>query len=171
MVATLESVGGVSFEVTEEQQQLQKMARDFASKEIIPVAEHYDRDAIFPKDIFEKARRIGLVNMNIPEAYGGVGASVFEECLVSEEMAYGCSGISTSIGTNGLGDLPIILGGSEAQKQYWLGERLVDKGEFVAYGVTEAAAGSNVVGIQTRAEKKGSHYVINGSKTFITNAS
>ncbi|HRF97626.1 MAG TPA: acyl-CoA dehydrogenase family protein, partial [Aggregatilineales bacterium] len=110
-------------------------------KEIIPVAEHYDRDAIFPKDIFEKARRIGLVNMNIPEAYGGVGASVFEECLVSEEMAYGCSGISTSIGTNGLGDLPIILGGSEAQKEYWLGERLVDKGEFVAYGVTEAAAG------------------------------
>ena len=100
MVATLESVGGVSFELTPDQKQLQKMARDFATKEIIPVAEHYDRDAIFPKDIFEKARKIGLVNMNIPEAYGGVGASVFEECLVSEEMAYGCSGISTSIGTN-----------------------------------------------------------------------
>lgn len=171
MVTTLEAVGGVSFELTEEQKQLQKMARDFTAKEIIPVAEHYDRDAIFPRDIFEKARKIGLANMNIPEAYGGVGASVFEECLVGEEMAYGCSGISTSIGTNGLGSLPIILGGSEAQKEYWLGERLVDKGEFVSYGVTEAAAGSNVVGIQTRAEKKGAKYIINGSKTFITNAS
>src|SRR5690606_13564974 len=151
-MAEMATVGqGVSFELTDEQKMLQKMARDFAAKEIIPVAAEYDEKAIFPKDIFDKAREIGLTNMNIPAEYGGVGASVFEECLVAEEMGYGCTGISTSISTNHLGALPIILAGNEKQKAYWLGERLIDKGQFVSYGVTEAAAGSNVVGIQTRA--------------------
>jgi acyl-CoA dehydrogenase len=162
---------GVGFGLTADQQMLQKLARDFAAKEIIPVAEEHDRHAKFPEEIFHKAREVGLANMNIPAEYGGVGATAFEEVLVSEELAFGCSGISTSVGTNGLGALPIILAGSEEQKQHWLGERLIDKGQFCSYGVTEAAAGSNVVGIETRADKKGAGYVINGSKTFITNAS
>ena len=162
---------GVSFALSEEQLMLQKMARDFTREEIIPVAEEFDREAKFPQEIFEKAFDLGLVNMNIPEAYGGVGATILEECLVAEELAYGCSGISTSVSTNNLGALPIILAGNEEQKQYWLGDRLMGNKEFVSYGVTEAAAGSNVVGIETRAEKKGAKWVINGSKTFITNAS
>jgi acyl-CoA dehydrogenase len=162
---------GVGFELTEEQKMLQKMAREFTAAEITPVAAEYDEHAKFPEDIFHKARELGIVNMNIPSEYGGVGATVLEECIVGEEVGYGCTGIGTSISTNSLGDLPIILAGTEKQKQYWLGERLVDKGQFVSYGVTEAAAGSNVVGIQTRAERKNGHYVLNGSKTFITNAS
>jgi acyl-CoA dehydrogenase len=162
---------GVSFEITEEQKMLQKMAREFTAKEIIPVAAEYDEKAIFPEDIFHKARELGIVNMNIPMEYGGVGATALDEVIVAEELGYGCTGISTSISTNGLGDLPIILAGNEQQKQYWLGERLVNQGQFVSYGVTEAAAGSNVVGIQTRAEKHNGHYIVNGSKTFITNAS
>ncbi len=162
---------GVSFELTDEQKMLQKMARDFTAKEIIPVAAEYDEHAIFPEEIFHKARDLGLVNVNIPAEYGGVGATIFEECLVSEEVGYGCTGIGTSISTNHLGALPIILAGSEQQKAYWLGERLINMGQFVSYGVTEAAAGSNVVGIETRAEKKNGKYIINGSKTFITNAS
>lgn len=170
MVATAQLLG-VSFELTDEQKMLQKMSREFTAKEIIPVAAEYDEHCTFPEGIFHQARELGLVNMNIPVEYGGVGASVFEECLVAEELGYGCTGISTSLSTNNLGSLPIILGGSEKQKQHWLGERIVDQGQFVSYGVTEAAAGSNVVGIQTRAEKKNGHYVVNGSKTFITNAS
>jgi len=162
---------GVAFELTDEQKMLVKLARDFTREEIIPVAAEYDEHAIFPEAIFHKARELGIVNMNIPAEYGGVGASVFEECLVAEELGYGCTGISTSISTNNLGALPIILAGSDAQKRYWLGERLVEQGQFVSYGVTEAAAGSNVIGIETRAEKRGAKYVINGSKTFITNAS
>ncbi|MEQ8672883.1 MAG: acyl-CoA dehydrogenase family protein [Aggregatilineales bacterium] len=162
---------GVGFGLTEEQLMLQKMARDFTTKEIIPVAEEHDEHAKFPTEIFNKAREVGLTNMNIPMEYGGVGATIFEECLVAEEMGFGCTGISTSVTTNHLGALPIILAGNEAQKSYWLGERLGDKGELVSYGVTEANAGSNVAGIQTRAEKKGNKWVINGSKTFITNAS
>ncbi len=171
MVNQVLAQAGVSFELTEDQKMLQKMARDFTAKEIIPVAAEYDEKAKFPEDIFHKAREIGIVNMNIPAEVGGVGATVFEECLVAEELGYGCTGISTSISTNNLGALPIILAGNDRQKQYWLGERLVEKGEFVSYCVTEAGAGSNVVGMQTRAERKGGHYIINGSKIFITNAS
>lgn len=170
MVETLTGAG-VSFQLTDEQQMLQKMARDFATKEIIPVAAEFDEKAIFPEAMFRKALEIGLVNMNIPAEYGGVGASVLEECLVAEELAYGCTGISTSLCTNNLAALPIILAGNEQQKAYWLGERLMTNGEFASYGVTEAAAGSNVVGIQTRAVRQNGSYVINGSKTFITNAS
>jgi len=171
MVDMMEKVGGVSFELTDEQLMLQKMARDFTANEIIPVAAEYDEHAKFPKDIFEKAREIGLANMNIPEEYGGLGASLMDEVIAAEELGYGCTGISTSISTNGLGDLPIIIAGSEEQKAYWLGERLMDKGELVSYAVTEPAAGSNVVGMETRAEKQGGKYILNGSKTFITNAS
>lgn len=165
------NAGSVSFMLTDEQQMLQKMAREFTAKEIMPVAAEFDEHAIFPEEIFQKALELGITNMNIPEAFGGVGATSFEECLVAEEFGYGCTGIGTSITTNGLGALPIILAGNEKQKAYWLGERLMDQGQFVAYGVTEAAAGSNVVGIETRAEKKNGSYIINGSKTFITNAS
>lgn len=171
MVEMMEKVSGVSFALTDEQLMLQKMAREFAAKEIIPVAAEYDEHAKFPRDIFDKAREIGLANTNIPEQYGGLGASLIDECIIAEEMGYGCTGISTSVSTNGLGDLPILIAGTEKQKEYWLGERLVDKGQIVSYCVTEPAAGSNVVGMQTRAERKNGSYVINGSKTFITNAS
>ncbi|MBL8155243.1 MAG: acyl-CoA dehydrogenase family protein [Anaerolineae bacterium] len=171
MVDQVLTQAGVGFELTDDQKMLQKMARDFTAKEIIPVAAEYDEHAKFPEDIFHKARELGIVNMNIPAEVGGVGATVFEECLVAEELGYGCTGISTSISTNNLGSLPIILAGNDAQKQYWLGERIVEQGEFVSYCVTEAGAGSNVVGMQTRAERKGDHYLVNGSKIFITNAS
>lgn len=171
MVAMEQTATGVNFELTAEQKMLQKMAREFTANEITPVAEEYDREAKFPMEIFHKARELGLVNMNIPAEYGGVGATAFEEVLVAEELGYGCTGISTSISTNGLGSLPILLAGNDQQKAHWMGERLMDKGELVSYCVTEAAAGSNVVGMESRAERKNGSYVINGSKIFITNAS
>lgn len=167
----MDGMAGPQFKLNEEQEMLVRMAREFTADNIIPVAAEYDENAIFPADIFHKARELGIVNMLIPEEYGGVGASSFEEVLVSEELAYGCTGISTSLGLNSLALLPILLAGSDAQKTCWMGERINDNGEFAAYGVTEANAGSNVVGIQTRAEKRGAAYIINGSKTFITNAS
>lgn len=164
-------IAGPQFGLTEEQEMLVKMAREFTAKEIIPVAAEFDEKAKFPEEIFHKARELGIVNMLIPEELGGVGASAFEEVLVGEEFGYGCTGIGTSITTNTLGMLPILIAGTDKQKEHWLGERLAEKGEFVSYGVTEANAGSNVVGIQTRADKQGAKYIINGSKTFITNAS
>ncbi|MBE2184729.1 MAG: acyl-CoA dehydrogenase family protein [Anaerolineae bacterium] len=164
-----QSTNGLSFELTNDQLQLQKLARDFAAKEIIPKAEHYDRTAEFPIDIIKKGQNIGLVNLNIPLDYGGPGATVLEECIVAEELAYGCSGISTAMSVNNLSSLPILLGGTNAQKDYWLGERMVGKGDLAAYCVTEPGAGSNVAGMQTRAEQVNGHYVINGSKIFISN--
>ncbi len=160
---------GLNFELTQEQQMLQKMARDFATQEIIPQAAHFDQSAEFPIDIINKGRQIGLVNLNIPEEYGGPGASVLDECIVAEELAYGCSGISTAMSVNNLSSLPIRLAGTDAQKAYWLGERMMENGDLAAYCVTEPGAGSNVAGMQTRAEKQGDHYVINGGKIFISN--
>ncbi len=160
---------GLNFELTEEQQMLQKMARDFAAQEIIPVAAHFDQTAEFPIDIIDKGRRIGLVNLNIPEEYGGPGASVLDECIVGEELAYGCSGISTAMSVNNLSSLPIRLAGTDEQKAYWLGERMMENGDLAAYCVTEPGAGSNVAGMQTRAEKLGDHYLLNGGKIFISN--
>ena len=159
---------GVSFELTEEQKMLQQTARDFARKEIAPVAEHYDQTAEFPWDVMKKAQELGLTILNIPEEYGGFGANVFEECIVGEELAWGCSGMSTALTINNLASLPISIGGTDEQKKEWLG-RLVD-GQLSAYGVTEPGAGSNVMGMRTRAEKRGDVYVLNGSKTFISNA-
>lgn len=163
------AVSGISFELSDEQKMLQQMAREFAAKEIIPKAEHYDQTAEFPIDIIEKGRQVGLVNLNIPDEYGGPGANVLEEVLVAEELAYGCSGISTAMSVNNLSSLPIMIGGTPKQKEYWLGERMMDKGHLAAYCVTEPAAGSDVVGMQTRAERQNGHYVINGSKMFISN--
>ena len=168
---TQEATAGPRFQLNEEQEMLVRMAREFAADNIIPVAAEYDEKSIFPADIFHKARELGIVNMLIPEEYGGVGASCFEEALVSEELGYGCTGIGTSLGTNSLAMLPILIAGNEKQKAYWLGERAGEQGQFCSYGVTEANAGSNVAGIQTRAEQKNGAYILNGSKTFITNAS
>ena len=167
----MDGMAGPQFKLTDEQDMLVRMARDFTADNIIPVAAEYDENATFPGDIFHKARQLGIVNMLVPEEYGGVGATAFEEVLVTEELGYGCTGISSSLGLNSLAMLPILLAGTDEQKAYWMGERVCEQGQFCAYGVTEANAGSNVVGIETRAEKRGAAYILNGSKTFITNAS
>ena len=160
---------GIGFALTDEQKMLQDLARDFARNEIAPQAEHYDRTAEFPWPIVEKARQAGLWNLSLPVEYGGAGASVLEECVVAEELAWGCSGVSTSLNINALAATPIFVAGSEAQKKEWLG-RLAN-GQLAAYCVTEPAAGSDVAGIQTTAVRRGGCYVLKGSKTFISNAS
>jgi acyl-CoA dehydrogenase len=162
-------VSGLSFDLTEEQRMLQEMAHDFAVKELIPAAEHYDRTSEFPWEIVKKAMEVGLINTNIPEEYGGSGLNVLEEGIVGEELAYGCSGISTALGINNLAAIPILVAASKEQKQEWLGK--MTEGVMAAYAVTEPSAGSNVVGMTTTAVKQGDHYILNGSKTFISNAS
>lgn len=159
---------GIGFKISEEQQMIQQLARDFARNEIVPVAEHYDRSHEYPWPVVKKAQELGLTTMGVPEKYSGLGLSLFEECLVTEELAWGCSGISTAIGVNGLGWLPIMVSGTEEQKLEY-GGRMGD-GQLCAYCVTEPEAGSDVAGIRTTAVKKGDHYILNGGKTFITGA-
>jgi len=160
---------GVSFTLTEEQKLLQQMAREFARNEIIPMAKEYDKSHQFPWPVIRKAQELGLTIMTIPKAYGGSALSMLDECIITEELAYGCSGMSTSITLNGLAVMPLLLAGSEEQKRVYCGR--LAKGEMAAYCLSEAAAGSDVAGIQTMARREGDHYILNGSKTFITNAS
>jgi len=132
--------------LTADQTMLRDLARDFTRKEITPHAEHYDRTGEWPSPIFEKARDAGLVNLNIPETYGGIGASVLEECIVAEEMAYGCSGIETALMLNQLGAIPLLIAGSPEQQARTL-PQLIDDGKIISYCTTEPEAGSDVASI------------------------
>ena len=97
----------VDFTLTDEQKNLQELAHDFAEKEIRPVAWEYDRDGTWPQEIVEKAWEVGLMNTHIPEEYGGPGIGYLDGCLIEEELSWGCSGIQTSLGCNGLATAPL----------------------------------------------------------------
>lgn len=159
---------GISFDLTDEQREIQMLAREFARNEIAPVAEHYDKTHEFPWPIVKKAHELGLTVQSIPEEYGGLGLSLVEEVIVTEELAWGCTGVSTAMGAVGLGLLPIHIAGNQTQKEEYYG-RVLD-GKLCAYCVTEPEAGSDVAGIRTTAVLNGDHYILNGRKTFITGA-
>jgi acyl-CoA dehydrogenase len=158
----------VDFTLTDEQKNLREMAHDFAVKEIRPVAWEYDRDGTWPQDIIEKAWAVGLMNSHIPEEYGGAGAGYLDGCVIEEELSWGCSGIQTSLGCNGLASTPVLIGGSEEIKKEYLG-RLTEAPLLASFCLTEPDAGSDVSGMRTTAELRGDKYVLNGSKCFITN--
>ncbi len=158
----------VDFTLTDEQKNLQELAHDFAAKEIRPKAWEYDRDATWPQDIIEKAWEVGLMNTHLPEEYGGAGVGYLEGCLIEEEMSWGCSGIQTSVGCNGLATAPVLLAASEELKKEYIG-RLTEAPLLASFCLTEPDAGSDVSGMRTTAVKKGDKWVINGSKCFITN--
>jgi len=158
----------VDFTLTDEQKNLRDMAHDFAEKEIRPVAWEYDKDGTWPQDILEKAHEVGLMNTHVPEEYGGPGLSFLDGCLIEEELAWGCSGIQTSLGANGLAAAPVELGGSEEVKREYYAN-LLEAPNLASFCLTEPNAGSDVSGMRTRAVRNGDKYVINGSKCFITN--
>jgi len=158
----------VDFTLTDEQRNLREMAHDFAVKEIRPVAWDYDKDGTWPQGIIEKAWDVGLMNSHIPEEYGGAGAGYLDGCLIEEELSWGCSGIQTTLGCNGLATAPVILGGSEEIKREYLG-RLTDAPLLASFCLTEPDAGSDVASMRTTAVRHGDKYLINGSKCFITN--
>ncbi|MGH2745831.1 MAG: acyl-CoA dehydrogenase family protein [Thermoleophilaceae bacterium] len=111
----------LDFTLTEEQRNIRELAHDFAQKEIRPVAWEYDRDATWPQEIIDKAWDVGLMNSQLPERYGGAGASYVDGALISEELAWGCAAIATTLGTNELAAVPVLLGGSEEIKAKYLG--------------------------------------------------
>jgi acyl-CoA dehydrogenase len=153
---------------TEEQDALVDTAREFTRKEIIPRAAHYDETGEFPREIFKKAFETGLMNVEIPEAYGGLGGSCLDNCLVQEEVSFGCSGINTSMAANSLGATPLLVAGTDEQQRKWL-SRLTSELTFCAYCCSEPDAGSDVAGMRTRVTKHGDDYVLNGQKRWITN--
>ncbi|MGI8559392.1 MAG: acyl-CoA dehydrogenase family protein [Solirubrobacteraceae bacterium] len=160
----------VDFTLTDEQKNLREMAHEFAEKEIRPVAWEFDKEGTWPEKIIEQAWELGLMNNHIPEQFGGPGIGYLDGCLIEEELSWGCSGIQTSVGCNGLATAPLLLGGSEELKKEYLG-RLTEAPLLASFCLTEPDAGSDVSGMKTRAVKRGDKYVISGSKCFITNGS
>jgi acyl-CoA dehydrogenase len=158
--------------LTDEQQALIETARDFARQEIAPVAGHLDEEGKFPTEILNKAFATGLLNVEIPEAYGGLGLSCLTHGLLLEEISWACSGVNTTLAANVLGAMPLLVAGNEAQKQKWLGALTagVDgKPLYACYACSEPDAGSDVAGMRTRVEKRGDEYILNGQKRWITN--
>ncbi len=158
----------IDFSLSEEQEQLRDLSREFTEKEIVPHAARLDETAEYPHEICRKAWELGLMNSHIPEDYGGLGLGVLEGCLIAEETAWGCTGVSTAMEANTLSECPIIVAGSEDQKKKWL-TPMIEEFLFAAYCVTEPGAGSDVQAIRTTAKRHGDEYVLNGTKMWITN--
>ncbi len=158
----------IDFTLTESQESLQKKAREFAINDIIPVSRKYDESGEFPYELYEKAFKEGLLNLTIPQKYGGLGLGILDSCLVVEETAAADPGITTSLFCNSLGQEPIILGGSHEQKEKFL-RPFTEELQFASFATSEPNTGSDVAGIATTANIEGDEIVLNGRKMWITN--
>jgi acyl-CoA dehydrogenase len=158
----------VNFEWTEEMKALKDLARKFAEKEMIPKAPEFDKTGEFPIEIVKKAYEVGLMNTVIPVEYGGGGLTSLETCVITEELAAGCAGMTTTISANTLATIPILIAGNEEQKMTHLG-KLTSSPSLAAFCLTEPGAGSDAGAMRTKAVRDGDDYVVNGQKCFITN--
>ena len=163
----------IGFTLSDEQLEFQKVAHDFAENEMRPVAAECDEEEKIPWEVLRQAHEIGLMTFWIPEEYGGVGVDHLTQRLVQEELFWGCAGIATTMGANDLAGTPILLGGSEAQKEKYLGwlcEEGRERPVMGAYALTAAGAGSDPASLRTTAAKQADgSYLLNGTKLFITN--
>ena len=158
----------MDFALNEDQLELQEMLREFVNKEITPFAGEMDRNNEAMPGLMEKAADMGLLNLIVPEEYGGPGLDSVTVAMIYEELGKGCAGIATSMAANSLASYPILLSGSEEQKVEHC--NLLNEGGLAAFALTEPNAGSDAGGVSTTAVKDGDNYILNGSKAFITNA-
>jgi alkylation response protein AidB-like acyl-CoA dehydrogenase len=156
--------------LTEEQEMIRDLARQIAEEKIVPVRAELDETGEFPHEIIKVLAQSDMLGLFIPEEYGGLGKGCLELCIAVEELSRACVGVSTSYAANALGTFPILLFGTEDQKKKYLPAIAAGK-KLVAFGLTEANAGSDASGIQTTAKLDGNEYVLNGTKQWITNGS
>ncbi|MCI0469304.1 MAG: acyl-CoA dehydrogenase family protein [Nitrospirae bacterium] len=154
--------------LTEEQAMIRDLAKQIADEKVVPARAELDEKNEFPGEIMKTLAQSDLFGLFIPEEYGGLGKGSLELCLAVEELSRACLGVSTTYATNALGTYPILLYGSDEQKKRYLPDIASGK-RFVAFGLTEANAGSDAAGIQTTAKLEGNEYVLNGTKQWITN--
>ncbi len=155
--------------LTEQQTMMRDLAKQIADEKIKPVAAHYDETEEFAWPIMKILADSDLFGVYIPEQYGGLGGGITDMCVVTEELSRACGGIALGYAGTGLGTIPILLYGSEEQKKRFLPD--IAKGKrLAAFCITEAEAGSDAGSIKTTAIKDGDHYVLNGTKQWITNA-
>lgn len=160
----------MQFKLSEEHEMLREMVRNFAENEVAPTAAERDEEARFDKEIFDKMAELGLTGIPFPEEYGGTGMGYLGYCIAVEELSRVCgsTGVTLSAHTS-LGSWPIYKYGSEEQKKKYL-TSLAQGEKIGAFGLTEPGAGSDAGGTKTTAVLNGDHYILNGSKIFITNA-
>src|ERR1700691_5858202 len=160
----------IGFDLTEEQSDLRRLAREFAEREMIPRAREYDEKEIFPREVCELAFKSGLMNLGVPREQGGPGLNILDATIIIEELNYGCSGIANAVGANELATLPLVVAGNEEQKSTYLG-LLVKELTLCAFAITEPGAGSDVAAMSTTYRRDGDSFVLNGTKHFISNGS
>ncbi|WP_039766510.1 acyl-CoA dehydrogenase family protein [Caldicellulosiruptor sp. F32] len=154
--------------LSEEQKVIKRLAKKISDEVISKVAGKYDKEGIFPRDVLDLLAYTELTGVYIPKEYGGFGGGVMEMCLVVEELSRNCAGIAVSYAASALGAYPIMLYGTQEQKEKYLTK--IARGEAIAaFALTEADAGSDVSNIKTVAEKNGDFYILNGNKHWITN--
>lgn len=156
---------------TEEHQMLRDQVRKFVEREVVPYGEQWEADGKVPREVLKKLGEMGILGIRIPEEYGGSGLDVLASVALAEELArstFGGFAISVLVHTD-MASPHLVRYGNEYQKQRWLPD-IVSGDKITAIGVTEPDAGSDVAGIRTHAVLDGDEYVLNGSKTFITNA-
>jgi alkylation response protein AidB-like acyl-CoA dehydrogenase len=160
----------MDFELNDEQRLLRDTVRDFARKEVAPVAEELDRTKSFPYELVEKMGELGLMGIPFPEEYGGGGADTLSYALAVEELTRIDSSVAITMAAHqSLGTMPIHLWGTDEQKDDWLAQ-LTSGQKLAAFGLTEPEAGSDAGNTKTTAKLDGGEWVINGAKQFITNA-
>lgn len=164
-------MASMNFDLTEEQQMIQKMIREFSEEQVAPGAVERDRTKAFPIDVFKQLSDMGVMGLPFPEEYGGGGSDTISFAIVTEELSRACASTGITYSAHiSLGGAPLDLFGTDEQKKKYLTP--ICTGEsFGAFGLTEPNAGSDAGGTQTTAKEEGDEFVINGSKVYITNAS
>lgn len=155
------------FNFTEDQLALKKMVQDVVAKEIIPYALEMDHNDGMREGLIQKLDEAGLLNLTVPEEYGGPGLDALSIALIYEQLGYGCAGVATSIAANALASYPVVLAGTDEQKKKFFD--VINDGNLAAFALTEPGAGSDAGAVATSAVKDGDDYILNGTKCFITN--
>ncbi len=158
----------LDFSLTPQQIQLRQAAREFAVREILPVVWYCDAHDQTPMPVLKKAFDAGFMNSDIPGEYGGAGLGLIESALITEEFSAACSGLATTIFDSALGMEPILLSDNEAARRKYL-PRIAKEYKLTSFATSEPTMGSDVAGMRCRAEDKGDHYLLNGTKYWITN--
>ena len=155
---------------TEYQTAIRDLAQEIAEKEIRPIAAEYDRDAKFPWPVVKVIGETDLFRVFVDDRFGGLtdGTPIMNMVIVTEELSRACAGIALAFAGTALGAIPIILSGNEEQKQRWLPDVAAGK-KLAAFALTEPQAGSDAAAVRTTAIRDGNHYVLNGTKQWITN--
>jgi acyl-CoA dehydrogenase len=158
----------IDFELSDEQKQMQAVARQFARDHVIPHAADWDRTSRYPEEVVAAAAELGLLNLGVPEAAGGLGLGMLDEVVVAEELAYGCMGFYTILMASDLGLTPIVLAGTPEQHERFL-TPLTTGARLAAFALSEPDNGSDAAALRTRARLEGDEVVLDGTKMWISN--